>query len=77
MAIKRVKKCRTKKCNNPVRQMGVCSSCFSVIRRAVLLGQFTWTEAEERGLVKRVRKPCPMHDELAAIIDAKGAADGN
>jgi len=71
MAKEKQKRCRTKRCQNPAKQLGVCMSCYSVIRRAVLLEQITWDEAEDRGLVERTRKPSPMQDELAAIIGEK------
>lgn len=71
MANKREKKCRTKKCDNIARQLGVCSTCYSVIRRAVLLDQMTWDEAEERKLIERTNKPSPMQAAIKEIIGGK------
>jgi hypothetical protein len=73
MAEKQVKKCKTTDCINPARQFGVCSSCYSVLRRAVLLGKTTWDEAEDRGLIERERRPCPMHNLVDQLLESKGS----
>ena len=63
------KQCRTKKCTRDARALGVCESCYSVIRRAVERGEITWDQAEKRGLVLRVRNPSPIKSVLKEIIN--------
>lgn len=50
------RKCKVRGCKNDSRARGLCVSCYGSANRMVHLGETSWEEMEQQGMVSRKQK---------------------